>query len=194
MRKQHFRPLSRGGQEKSKEGDRKRTREKLKYFGILEHMGLQNETPKTTEKPTEKNVKCTDIERAPVNLTLSGGLFAALYRAARSVDYTYNNYVRVCRDYDHGVVTIEGGYNLEPYLKDCKMACLRSQTKTLVKTNCAHPDAFDMCQEVCEQVMESHARLILTNNYRLIAYELTWENVDFDASLFGESFRIKIDY
>jgi DNA polymerase III sliding clamp (beta) subunit (PCNA family) len=51
-----------------------------------------------------------------------------------------------------------------------------------------------MCQEVCEQAMESHARLILTNNYRLIVYELTWENVDFDASLFGESFRIKIDY
>ncbi len=153
-------------------------------------MQTQNETP----KPTEKNVKCADIERAPADLTLSGGLFAALYRAARSIDYSYNNYVRVCRDYDHNVVVVEGGYDLEPYLKDCKMACLRSQTKTLVKTNCAHPDAFDMCQEVCEQAMESHARLILTTNYRLIAYELTWENVNFDTSLFGESFRIKINY
>jgi hypothetical protein len=154
-------------------------------------MGLQNETPKNTEKTTEKNVKCADIERAPTDLTLSGGLFAALYRAARSIDYSYNNYVRVCRDYDHNVVVVEGGYDLEPYLKDCKMACLRSQTKTLVKTNCAYPD---VCHEACEEAMESHARLILITNYRFIVYELTWENVDFDASLFGESFRIKINY
>ena len=157
-------------------------------------MGLQNETPKTTEKPTEKNMLCAPIERAPTALTLSGGLFEALYRAARVVDYNYNNYVRVCRDYDHGGIVIEGGYDLEPYLKDCVSACLRSQTKTLVKTNCAHPDGVDMCKEVCEQVMRTHARLILSVNYRLIIYELTWENVDFEASLSDDNFKITIDY
>jgi hypothetical protein len=163
--------------------------EKFKYIHIF--LLMNNQTESQTEKL--KNIKCADIWHAPSDLMLSGGLYTALYRAARFIGREYGNYVKVCRDYDTNVVVIEGRYDLESYLKDCITACLRSQTKTLVKANCAHPEPFDMCKEVCRQVVDSHARLILTTNYRIVTYELTWDNVEFDAFLDENSFTIKTE-
>jgi hypothetical protein len=176
--------------EKGKKGGRKKTTEKLKYHQKLTLMEPQTEIQKETQTEKPKDIRCADIERAPFDLTLSGGLFTALYNAARVIGREYDNYVKVCRDRDKGVVAIMGGFSLEPYLKDCVTACLRSQTKTLVKANCYHPDALDMCKEVCGDVLKSHAKLILTTNYRHITYELTWNNVNFEAHLYDDSFTI----
>ena len=167
MRKQHFRPLSRGELEKGKERGRKKTREKLKYQQKLRLMRPQTET---TNKTTEK---CFTLGQLPDDVKLSDSVRDALNSIAALASRNFDMRVYVCiRD---NVVMLNVQHDFVRYLDICVDACMDAMDAI----GCVRDGRSQKCYDTCYKRMREEAFKTLYDNYLLIRHELRLRGINY---------------
>jgi hypothetical protein len=157
-----FRPLSRGGLEKSKEKGRKKTREKLKYQQKLYPMKTQ------TEKRTQK-VEVEIIDDETIELTLHDAVrFPLLPEKARDMLKELYEWLSKGRDYNAHVVLQRGfmGLRLQRDITNevdmCIDACTRGARERGLNPLDVGPSCAEECYTGFKKETEFEFRILLT--------------------------------